>query len=427
MMAVFGGCRRGSTAPSLKWISGFSGTKWDGFSAVTSDGSHLVAVGFTESSDGDMTDLYQHGQSDALLVRMNDKGEKIAATSFGGSSHETFQGVVSVNGRIFAAGSTKSSDGDLQVITPMGGNDALLVSFDREGTPGWVANFGGQGEDAFQSIAEAKDGGLIAAGRTNSSDGHLASVEAKGNYDALLVKYNTQGTALWAATFGGSGWDEFTHVQSARDGGIIAVGFTHSPDGDLAARRAGRTDRDALMVKFNEKGGVEWYQIFSGSESDEFAQVAVMKDGYAAVGTSQSADGAMSGYAAAKEDAVVVRYNLLGEKLWTCPLGGTQNEQGTAIVYDQSRLLVSGYTGSNDLAFQDVKSQGGYDAFLYCLDSEGEPLWHTELGSGGWDQVSSLLPWKGGWILSGYSDGADGDLEGLKKLGNYEGFVTQFS
>lgn len=425
MIVTLVGCRGQTSAPALRWLSGFSGTNWDSFAAIEQAGSDLLAVGFTESSDGDMTELYQHGQSDALLVRMNSKGEKISSTAFGGSSNEAFHDLAVVGSSAVAAGDTHSSDGDLQVISPRGGSDALLVSFDKQGTPVWVAAFGGSGEDTFQSVAATGDGGTIAVGRSNSQDGHFSTLESKGGYDAFLVKYDDKGTAQWAAIFGGSDWDEFISVEQARDGGYIAVGFTHSSDGDLIGLSDGES-RDAVMVKFSKNGAVEWNRVFSGSQADQFEKVAVMRDGFAAVGTTQSSDGDMTGLSSAKEDAVVVKYDLTGSQQWVRPLSGTEIDRGTAIVCSGKELLVAGYTASSDLSFADVESKGGYESFVYRLDSDGVPLWWTGLGSTGWDRVTGILPLSGGFAIAGYTDKADGDFESFSALGDCEAFVARF-
>lgn len=425
VIAALAGCRGGASAPALRWLSDFSGTGWDSFAAIEQAGADFWAAGFTESSDGAMTDLYQHGQSDALLVRINSKGERIWATAFGGSSNEVFHDLAVVGSTAIAAGETKSSDGDLQVISPQGGNDALLVSFDKNGTPVWVAVFGGSGEDTFESVAATSDGGTVAAGRSSSRDGHFSSLNTHGDYDAFLVKYNAKGTAQWAVAFGGSGWDEFTSVEQTRDGGYIAAGFTQSADGDLSGLADGAS-RDAVIVKFNSNGVVEWSRVFSGSQADQFVSVAVMRDGYAAAGVTQSSDGDMAGMSSAQEDAVVVKYDLTGAQQWVRSLSGTGNDRCTAMVVSGKDLLVAGYTASTDLSFADRESKGGYDGFVYRLDSHGEPLWYTSFGSSGWDRVTGICAVSSGFALSGYTDKADGDLASLNALGDTEAFLARF-
>ncbi len=425
LTVVLAGCRGDSSAPQLSWLSGFSGTAWDSFAAVESAGSDLYAVGFTQSSDGDMTDLYQHGQADALLVRFDADGKSKFATAFGGSTNEAFHDVAVVDGAAIGAGYTYSSDGDLQVISPQGGSDALLVSFDQDGAPVWVANFGGSGDDTFRSVAATRDGGMVAVGRSNSNDGHFSSLTAHGDYDAFLVKYDDKGTAMWAATFGGSGWDEFSKVEQARDGGYIAVGFTNSSDGDLAGRASGES-RDAVIVKFDDNGNLEWSSVFSGTQADQFDAVAVLKDGYAAVGMSQSSDGDMAGMYSAKEDGIVVKYDLNGTQQWAKPISGTQDDRCTAVAVNGTDLLIAGYTSSTDLSFSDIEAQGGYEGFVYKMTSDGEPVWWTHLGSTGRDRFSGICTVSGGFAVSGYTVAADGDFASLNALGKEEAFVARF-
>lgn len=423
---VLSGCRGGKNAPTLQWLSGFSGTGWDSFAALDRAGSDFYAVGFTDSSDGDMTELYQHGQSDALLVRMDKKGQKVYSTAFGGSDNDVFNDVAARKGAPLAAGYTNSSDGDAQVISPQGEMDALLVSFDKKGAPVWVASFGGSGNDVFQALAETSDGGSVAVGRTSSSDGHFASLETYGNYDAFIVKYDSKGTALWASCFGGSGWDEFTDVARTRDGGYIAVGFTQSSDGLLQGITDGQS-RDALIVKYDSEGRMDWCHTFGGSDTDQFQAVAVLPDGFAAVGLSQSEDGDMSQSYSAGEEGVVVKFSLTGVQQWLCPLSGTGNDRCTSVAVSGKEIVVGGYTSSTDLSFDGVESKGGYEAFVYRISSEGDPIWRTEMGSTGWDQITDLTTLSGaGFAAVGYINQADGDFSSMDALGDQEAFLAKF-
>ena len=108
------------------------------------------------------------------------------------------------------------------------------------------------------------------------------------------------------------------------------------------------------------------------------------------------------------------------------PLSGTEIDRGMAIACNGKELLVAGYTASSDLSFSGIDSKGGYEIFVYRLDSDGVPLWWTGLGSTGWDRVTGIVPLSGGFAVSGYTDKADGDFESFSTLGDCEAFVARF-
>jgi len=57
--------------------------------------------------------------------------------------------------------------------------------------------------------------------------------------------------AEWDCPLGGSGDDNLTAVIQAQDGGIVAVGYSDSSDGDISANN-GRND--GIIVKLNAQG-----------------------------------------------------------------------------------------------------------------------------------------------------------------------------
>lgn len=83
-------------------------------------------------------------------------------------------------------------------------------------------------------------------------------------------------------------------------------------------------------------------------------------------------------------DIFVSKTSLTGETLWSVSFGGPQSDRGLGITVDNSgNILVCGFfTGTvnfgNDVV---LSSDGGQDAFLLKLDSDGLALWAVAVGS----------------------------------------------
>ena len=65
-----------------------------------------------------------------------------------------------------------------------------MVKYDSSEKQLWNKSFGGSSNDVFKSIMETKNGEIIVAGYSNSTN---AGFDNKGNYDAIIVSYDSRG------------------------------------------------------------------------------------------------------------------------------------------------------------------------------------------------------------------------------------------
>jgi len=117
-------------------------------------------------------------------VKFKNNGDLDWARTFGGSDHDSFVSVVAVADGFVAVGESDSTD--IDGITNKGGNDAIIVKFDNNGTVIWAKTFGGSDNDSFNSVI-AVEGGLIAVGGSDSNDGDMNGLN-KGHFSAIIVK-----------------------------------------------------------------------------------------------------------------------------------------------------------------------------------------------------------------------------------------------
>ncbi len=106
----------------------------------------------------------------------------------------------------------------------------------------------------------------------------------------------------------------------------------------------------------------------------------------------------------------VVKLDTSRNITWQKSLGGTGDEQANKLLETPSGgLIVAGYTSSND---GDVQSNQGQDDFWVVeFDAQGNVLWEETYGGSGIDKAWSVTPAiDNGWIISGESASADGDI-----------------
>ena len=111
---------------------------------------------------------------------------------------------------------------------------------------GQQKTFGGSSFDVGRSVSKTQDDGFLIAGSSRSSDGDLTN--NKGQNDALIIKINSNGNIEWQKTIGGSEVDFFYEAVELTDGSIVAVGDSNSSNEDITENK-GFTDLLILKIK----------------------------------------------------------------------------------------------------------------------------------------------------------------------------------
>lgn len=210
---------------NLQWSKTWGGYLGDGSGAITAtaDGGFVVAGGCNNSTDN---------TSDVLLQKYDSAGNLLWSKAWGGVGHESAGAITATaDGGFVVAGSTNSFGA--------GNGDVLLQKYDSTGNLQWSKTWGGSGSDSARAVAVSTDGGFVITGYTASFGG--------GSYDAVLLKYASDGTLSWSKTLGGTSNDNALTVAGTSDGGYVMAGITSS---------FGIGNGDALLVKYNASGTI---------------------------------------------------------------------------------------------------------------------------------------------------------------------------
>lgn len=258
----------------------------------------------------------------------------------------------------------------------------------------------------------------------SSTDKDLEPAGPRGDFDAMIVKYDADLNMQWIRLFGGSEFDEFTDVGTTSDGGYIVVGATQSKDGDISGLST-YDKKHALIVKYNASGEVEWKQIFGGSGEDMFNSVAIAQDkGFVAAGSSSSNDGSMNGANQGDNDAILVKYSTEGTMEWKSTFGGTDKDEFLDVKAVGSEFIVSGHTKSTDGAIEGLTAGGSYDALLVKFDKTGTVTWKQIYGGGSWDRYNAVLNKGSTYYVVGST--LSDNLPGLTLWGKDDCLIAQY-
>lgn len=307
------------------------------------------------------------------------------------------------------AGYSESNDGD--VTGNNGYYDYWIVKIDGSGTIQWQKSLGGSYGDYASDIQQTTDGGYIIAGSSASDDGDVS--ENHGEMDYWIVKLDENGSIQWEKSLPGRGYDDEAHsIQQTTDGGYIVAGNSESNDGNY--------DWDYWIVKLDENGSILWQKFIGGSGNDNALSVQETTDGgYIIAGYSNSNDGDVTENHG-DDDYWIVKLDDIGAIQWQKSFGGSGRDVAWSIRQTtDGGYIVAGESRSND---GDVVGNHGYaDFWILKLDDIGSIQWQKSLGGSQWDGARDVQQTTdGGYIVAGYSNSNDGDLDGGQQGGeNY--------
>ncbi len=305
-----------SSAGAIEWEQSLGGTSEEEFRYITqtADGGYACS-GWSRSNNGDVSGL--KGVRDAWLVKLDANGTLVWQKMLGGFSDDRGYTVeqTSNDGYILSALSN-SSNGDVSANN--GGFDYWLVKTDSVGTIEWENNYGGSGAEDMRGAIETADGGYIITGYTASNDVDVTGFN--GVNDMWIVKVDNLGAIQWTNALGGTATDRGSQIIQTTDGGYLASGFTNSTDGDVTGFQGGAGDY--WMVKLTSAGVLDWQKTLGGTGFDQGGRVVEITNGFIMAGSSSSNDGDVTNNKGGEDIWVVKLLNTCAPGSVTADISG---------------------------------------------------------------------------------------------------------
>ncbi len=354
--------------PQILWFTLFGGNDYDAAtSIVIDDNDNLFVTGFTRSTNfptqtsGNYFQGTASGDLDIFLLKFDPNSALLWSTYYGGADNESSNSIViDNNSNIFITGLTKS--GDLPLLDagtyyqgtkpcPVGEFSSYILKFDNNGNRLWATYYGGSTQDQIYSLAIDNSDNIFMVGRTKSTDLPLQdagtffqSSFGGGTYDGFILKFDNLGNRLWATYVGGTDEDYFKSVAVDNNDMVFTTGVTKS-------------------TNFPTQNGGGFFQ-------------ATNAGGY--------------------YDLTLLKFDNLGNNLWSTYYGGTGLDAPTTIACDGlNNIFVTGETSSADFPLQDAGTfyQGTYissnDNFILKFDQNLNRQWATYYGGSNYDFTAS--------------------------------------
>ena len=352
-------------------------------------------------------------------------GENTAnwSSTFGGSGNDKFVDVAPLSdGGYVALMQSNSKDGSMQGVasdsaTPI----PVLIRYDKNGKIVWKQAISSNVGIIVSAIGTDKSDHIYISGYSQSRN---LGVKAKGEYDALLYKFNAKGKQVWLQSFGGKGVDGFENMAVAPDGSVVVIGYSGSTDGDLAEFGRKPGESSSILVKYTPDGKKQFVKTI-GVRGDSLTNVAIGQDGSIfAVGNFSSKEKNSPFQSKGRSDGGVFKFSANGNLLWKQSFGGEQIENFFAVApTPEGGCVVVGRSNSDLFDYPNLTNQGGYDAIMIEYKADGKMGFQNAFRGFYDDCFTDIVPTAEGYTVVGYSNSGNRDFKPLGNRGSFDGFI----
>lgn len=274
----------------------------------------------------------------------------------------------------------------------------------------WKYTYGGSGDDIISSIIEARDGGYIIVGYSNSKNGDIT--HAKDGFDYWVIRLDENGVIKWENKFGGSSDYDFGFDAIENEKGeILVAGSSFSNDGDRNAKEC-LGDDDIWLINLSREGKIIWEKTYGGSMKDRPVDLVYSEEGdILLLSNTKSRDNQVK-HAHGKQEIWLTKLKSNGKIQWSHAYGGTRNERGTALIEtNNNTFLILGETESRNGDATNRKSFQ-YDAWVIKIDHKGRVIWQKTYGGSKDDIIKDAVElYDGSFIVVGETESDDGHIK----------------
>jgi hypothetical protein len=339
-----------NASKELEWQKTYGGSADDRANSViqTNDGGYAV-VGKSKSGDGDV--LENAGYDDFWITKLDINGSVSWVQSFGYSGSDVPYSIIQTNdqgyllsGVLDVSASNGQGDRLTNIQGRHAGGDYWIIKLSSSGVKEWSNYYGGTFTDTAYSAIQTNDNGYIIVGSSDSTDVDISN--NKGNYDFWIIKISELGTLIWEKSFGGDQVDEARSISQMADGNYLVIGDTRSSNIDVSQNNGAA---DVWIIKISPEGSLIWEKTLGGSSFDVGRSISkTQDDGFLIAGNSRSSDGVLD-INNGQNDALVMKINNSGYLEWQKTIGGTEVDffNGVEELIDGSIVAVGDSSSSN--------------------------------------------------------------------------------
>ena len=229
----------------------------------------------------------------------------------------------------------------------------FLIKFNAQGDTVWTRRHGVNGFfDTFRQAKQTTDGGYIAVGETNRTNGQAT--------DGWVVKTDSNGVLQWEQFYGSLNVIEaFYSIEETTDGGFIIGGRMRDD------RLANNRNYDPIVYKIDSAGNVQWSYWFDTIYDDIAASAIQTYDGNYVFSSSISQTHPSFSKDYAKP--ALFKLDQSGTLMWSKTYGPLGSNTGLGVV---KQLVDSSLIAAGQLGILGPKTLG----YLIHTDQNGDSI-----------------------------------------------------
>jgi hypothetical protein len=218
----------------------------------------------------------------------------------------------------------------------------------------WARSAGGTKSEIGRAIAVDRSGNSYLTGIFDSPSITFGSytLTNTGSSDIYIVKYDTHGNVLWAASAAGIGLDAPRSIAVDASGNAYITGNFYSPTLTFGSYTLTNSGVDLFLAKYDSSGNVVWAKSAGGPAAEYVTSVAV--DTFGNPYLTGYADNSVITFDTinlVNTGVFIVKYDFNGNALWARTAGG-----GTGTNYDAESIAVD--------ASGNAYIEGNYDGTM---------------------------------------------------------------
>lgn len=263
-------------AGNLQWarIIG-ENAPWPHDIAIDAAGNLYITGHYFNTTKFGSYSLTSAGERDIFLVKCDNSGAVQWAKSAGGTEFESVTALaVDAAGNSYVSAYFDSptivfGSSTLTFSDTPGRPDALLLKFSSTGSPVWAR----QGVKVSSGIKRTVD--VCVSGSNIYLLGHSASIKfgsytltSLGSSDIFLVRYDANGNVTMARSYGGTSIEEAVALTADAAGNMYILGDQNSATvayGSFTLAKQGASYGDPVIIKTDAAGTCQWATSLSGT------------------------------------------------------------------------------------------------------------------------------------------------------------------